>query len=89
MLKSALSPASDTLATLCKSLVASSRTTDKKSSRMLGPILSVLIKELLEDAPPILIKALQTTPGAEALLKEQGLSIPPLITLPMLMDSLP
>lgn len=75
---SALSPAMDTLSTLCKCLVISSRTADIKSGRMLAGILTALFNEFLENTRPKILKAISVTPGAEALLKEQGIQIPAL-----------
>ena len=77
----ALSPITDTISTLCKCLVVSSRTTDKKSNKSLAPMLKDLLGRLLENARSYILASFKNTPGSEALLKEQGLVIPDKITL--------
>ncbi|CAG9314903.1 unnamed protein product [Blepharisma stoltei] len=69
----ALCPATDTLSTLCKCLVISNRTADTKSGKNLAMILRNLFTEFLEKVRPKLLKAIMATPGAEALLREQGI----------------
>jgi len=85
----ALSPATDTVSTLCKCLVTATRTTDKKSSNTLSSRLKPLVEELLVQAPPRILKAFKVTPGTKALLKEQSLEIPDPPTLPGILARLP
>ena len=79
-----LSPITDTVATLCKCLVVSSRTVDKKSARSMGPLMKNLLGNLLENARSYILAAFKNTPGAEALLREQALAVPEKMTLPVL-----
>ena len=76
-----LSPITDTISTLCKCLVVSSKTTDKKSNKSLAPLIKELLGKLLANARFYILAAFKNTPGAEALLKEQNLVIPEKVTL--------
>jgi hypothetical protein len=78
---SCLSPITDTVSTLCKCLVVSTKTADKKSGKTLATVLKVLLSELLVNARNYILSAFKNTPGAEALLKEQGIVLPERVTL--------
>lgn len=76
-----LSPITDSISTLCKCLVVSTKTSDKKSGKTLAPMIKGLLSNLLANARSYVLAAFKNTPGAEALLKEQNLVIPEKITL--------
>ena len=76
-----LSPITDTVSTLCKCLVVSSKTADQKSGRNLAGVLKGLIADLLVNARGYILASFKNTPGAEALLKEQGLVVPEKVSL--------
>ena len=79
-----LSPITDTVSTLCKCLVVSNKTADLKSGRNLAAVLKGLIADLLVNARSYILASFKNTPGAEALLKEQGLVVPDKVSLPAL-----
>lgn len=78
---SCLSPITDTISTLCKCLVVSTKTTDIKTGKTLPPLVKELLAKLLTSSRSHLLASFKNTPGAEALLKEQNLYIPEKITL--------
>lgn len=84
-----LSPITDTISTLCKCMVVSmknaekntEKNTDKKAVKNLPGIIKEMIGKLLAEARGFILANFKNTPGAEALLKEQGLIIPEKVTL--------
>lgn len=76
-----LSPITDAISALCKCLVVSSKTADSKSGKILAPIMKGLLSKLLYGSRAYILACFKNTPGAEALLKEQGLFIPEKVTL--------
>jgi Ca2+-binding EF-hand superfamily protein/serine/threonine protein kinase len=89
VVKAACSPATDTIATISKSLVISSRNVDTRSSKVISQVLKDNLSLVLERAGPELLRRFELTHGAKACLKEQGLIIPKPITLSKLLDRLP
>ena len=89
MIRATCSPGTDGLATLCKSLVVHARNTDNRSAKMLTPILKEALERALAQGRPNLLRAFENTPGAKALLRDQGLSIPKAVTLQQLMAEIP
>ena len=89
MLRAFCSPATDGIATLCKSLVVHAKNTDNRSSRMLAPLIREALERALVQGRPLLLRAFENTPGAKALLRDQGLVIPKPVTLQQLLASIP
>lgn len=89
VVKAACSPATDTIATISKCLVISSRNIDTRTNRLISQVLKDNLGLVLERAGPELLRRFELTHGAKACLKEQGLIIPKPITLSKLLDRLP
>ena len=80
-----LSPMTDTLSTICMSLVAFSKSTDAA----LLITLKNLVESFLSTASPYMLKAFRLAPGSDILLKEQNLKIPDVVTLIIIDESIP
>jgi len=89
MLRAFCSPATDGIATLCKSLVVHAKNTDNRSSRMLAPLIREALERALVQGRPLLLRAFENTPGAKALLRDQGLAIPKPVSLQQLLAVVP
>jgi Ca2+-binding EF-hand superfamily protein/serine/threonine protein kinase len=89
MLQAAQTPATDLIATLCKSLVIASRNSDHASSRVLAPLLRESLLDILDLARPSLIKAFEITPGAKSLLRDQHIELRRPATLQTLLEGVP